>query len=124
MLKFLKLRLGVQMGKQMDNIKKEIDNLFNELKESTLYKDYLSAKKQLEKNTEIMDIIDEIKRLQKIATNNKDDVVEKSIKDLYIKLEGYPIYQSYLILKEELENKLYNISKSFNNYFSDILKLD
>lgn len=108
----------------MNNIKKDIDDLFDELKETILYKDYLSAKNQLEENTEIMDIINEIKRLQKIATNNKDNIIEKSIKDLYIKLEGYPLYESYLILKEELENKLYNISNSFSNYFNDILKLD
>ena len=112
------------MGKQMDNTKKDTDDLFEELTETTLYKDYINAKKQLEENTEIMDIIDEIKRLQKIATNNKDDIIEKNIKDLYIKLEGYPLYQSYLILKEELENKLNNISNSFSNYFNDILKLD
>ena len=108
----------------MDNIKKEIDDLFEELTETTLYKDYINAKKQLEENTEIMDIIDEIKRLQKIATNNKDEVIEKDIKELYIKLESYPIYQSFLILKEEVENKLYNISNGFSNYFNDILKLD
>ena len=112
------------MEKQMNNIKEDIDYLFKELKESTLYKDYTRAKKQLEENAEIMNTINEIKRLQKIATNNKDDIIEKNIKDLYIKLEGYPLYQSYLILKEELENKLYNISNSFSNYFNDILKLD
>ena len=112
------------MEKQMDNIKKEIDSLFDEIKESKLYKDYISAKKQLEENEEIMEIINEIKRLQKIATNNKDDIIEKNIKDLYMKLESYPLYQSYLILKEELENKLYNISSSFSSYFNDLLKLD
>lgn len=107
----------------MNNIKKDIDDLFDELKETTLYKDYLSAKKQLEENTEIMDIINEIKRLQKIATNNKDYVIEKNIKDLYKKLNEYPLYQSYIILKEELENELFNISNSFDNYFCNLLKL-
>lgn len=108
----------------MNNIKEDIDNLFVELKESTLYKNYVSAKKQLEENTEIMNIINEIRRMQKIATNNNDDIIEKNIKDLYMKLESYPLYQSYLILKEELENKLYNISSSFSSYFNDLLKLD
>ena len=108
----------------MDKIKEEIDKLFAEIKNSTLYKDYISAKKQLEENSEIMDIIKEIKRLQKIATNNNDNIIEKDIKNLYMKLVEYPLYQSYCILKEELENKLFNISNSFSNYFSDILKLD
>ena len=107
----------------MDKIKEEIDKLFAEIKNSTLYKDYISAKKQLEENSEIMDIIKEIKRLQKIATNNKVEIIEKNIKELYVKLESYPIYQSYLIFKEELENEFRNISDGFSNYFNDILKL-
>ena len=124
MLKFLKLKHGVQMEKQMNNVKKEIDNLFKEIKQTTLYKDYLRSKRQLEENDEIMNVISEIKRLQKIGTNNKDDIIEENIKYLYIKLESYPLYQSYLVLKEELENKLNNISNSFNNYFYELLKLD
>ena len=108
----------------MNNIKKEVDSLFCEVKESNLYKEYISVQRQLIGNNEIMDVIREIKRLQKIATNNNDHVIEKNIKDLYIKLESYPLYQSYLILKEELENELHNISNSFDNYFYELLKLE
>ena len=108
----------------MNNIREEIDDLFNELKQTSLYKDYMCAKKQLEENDEIMSVISEIKRLQKIVTNNNDYVIEKNIKDLYIKLESYPLYQSYLVLKEELENNLNNISNSFGIYFYELLKLD
>ncbi len=108
----------------MNNIKNEIDELFDELEESKLYNDYVVIKNKLENNNEIMNLISEIKRLQKIATNNHDEVIEKEIKKLYKRLESYPIYQSYLIIKDELEEELFEIKEQFGNYFKEILSLD
>lgn len=107
----------------MDNIKKDIDELFKEIDNSEVYKNYLSSKKQLECNKEITDLVNNIKRLQKIATNNKDEQVELELKDLYNKLNSYPLYQSYLTYKEELNNMLTEVSDTFSNYFNDMLKI-
>lgn len=108
----------------MNDISNEIDNLFDSFENSKLYKDFVSAKKQLESNEEIMNIIKKIKRLQKIATNNRDEIVEKEIKDLYKKLESYPLYQSYLIIKESVQNELFQVKEQFDKYFKNILNLD
>lgn len=102
----------------------KIDELFDDIKETSTYKNYTSAQKQLQNNKEITDIIERIKRLQKIAVNNKDEVIEKELKDLYMKLNSYPLYQSYIEYREELEYSLQIISKTFNNYFSKLLMLD
>lgn len=112
------------MVNYMKIIENKIDNLFDELEQSDLYKNYINAKKQLEDNNEIMDLIEEIKKYQKIATNNKDNSVEDKIKELNKKLESYPLYQSYLIIKEELEQELFQIKEVFEKYFHDILKLE
>ena len=112
------------MVKQMNDIKKDIDGLFNEFEKTNLYNDYLNAKKKLEKNEEIMEVIKRIKELQKIATKNKNERLEKQIKDLYSKLNGYPLYQSYLILKDEIEEKLFFLKEQFDKYFSDILFIE
>ncbi len=107
----------------MNNIQDKIDELFNELEKSKLYKDYVLVKKQLENDEEIMKLISEIKRYQKIATNNKDMSVEEKIKKLYCELESYPIYQSYLIIKENLNEELFMIKETFEKYFKDVLKI-
>lgn len=107
----------------MDSINKKIDDLFNNLEESKLYNDYLKIKKQLEQDNEIMNLIEEIKRYQKILANNDDKSVENKLKELKLKLESYPIYQSYLNIKEDLENELFEIKDTFEKYFKDILKL-
>lgn len=108
----------------MDNIALDIDNLFDSFENSKLYKDFVRVKKQLESNEEIMNIITRIKRLQKIATNNKDEMVEKEIRDLYKKLESYPLYQSYLIIKDLVQDELFGVKEQFDSYFKEILSLD
>lgn len=112
------------MVKQMNDIKMKVDVLFDELEETRLYKDYIKIKKQLKEDKDINNLINEIRRYQKIATNNKDESVENKIKELYKKLESYPIYQSYLNIKEELESELYIIKENFELYFKELLKMN
>ena len=107
----------------MDNIKKSIDNLFDDIENSKLYKDYLSVKCQLENNLEIIKIIEEIKRLQKIATNNKDENIEQKLVILYEKLNNYPVYQSYMDIKNELNNELTFVKNNFEYYFKSVLEI-
>lgn len=108
----------------MNEIKDEISLLFSDLKMSKLYKDYVKVKENLKNNSEITTLIKNIKRMQKIATNNKDVKIEKDIKKMYDKLYSIPLYQSYLIIKEELEENLYMISDNFDKYFKSILFID
>ena len=107
----------------MNDIKSQIDELFDEIKESELYKTYQDVTTQLENNKDIMKLIAEIKRLQKIATNNKDSVIENNIKELYSKLNEYPVYASYLDTKERLNEELSYIKDVFEKYFEKLLKL-
>ncbi|MBQ9013859.1 MAG: YlbF family regulator [Bacilli bacterium] len=108
----------------MNDITKKIDILFDELEKTDTYKDYISVKNQLENNKDIKKIIEDIKRYQKIVVNNKDKSVENKLKELYKKLDDYPIYQSYLDKKEDLEYELKMISDTFSSYFEKLLKLN
>lgn len=107
----------------MNDVKYELDNLFDKLKQSTSYKDYVNVVNKLKENDDITSLISEIKRLQKILINEKDKVVEKELDNLNLKLNSYPIYQTYLIKKEELEEELVVIKEMFEKYFKDVLKL-
>ena len=106
----------------MNDIEEKIDELFDELKNKDIYLNYIKAKEQLKNNNEITDIINRIKRLQKICTNNDDPKLEDEIKGLYGILNSYPIYQSYLNLKDELTEELMIIKCQFENYFKNILR--
>ncbi len=107
----------------MNDIKRDIDNLFDEFEHSKLYEDYLNVKLKLEASEEIMNLIEEIKRLQKIATNNKDENIEIRIKELYEQLEKFPLYQSYLIIIDQINEELFQVKEQFDKYFKNVLKL-
>ncbi len=107
----------------MDNIKKEIDELFNEFENSKLYQDYLNIKKQLNNNNEILNLIEEIKRLQKIIVNTNDLSIETKLNDLSKQLKSYPIYQNYIDIINRINDELYIISDEFDKYFRKILEL-
>lgn len=107
----------------MNDIEHKIDELFDKVENSSICKDYVKVKEKLINNNEIMKLLKEIKRYQKICTNNKDPKLEKDLKELYKKLESYPLYQSYLIKKDELSNELYIIKDTFEKYFEELLSL-
>lgn len=108
----------------MNEIKDKINSLFDEFESSELYQRYVSVKRQLEESEDVMNTIKEIKRLQKIATNNQDNDVENKIKKLYKILDETPIYQSYMIIKDEVNETLYGVKEIFEKYFSELLSLE
>lgn len=108
----------------MNEIKDKINSLFDEFESSELYQRYVSVKRQLEQSEDVMNTIKEIKRLQKIATNNQDNDVENKIKKLYKILDETPIYQSYMIIKDEVNETLYVVKEIFEKYFSELLSLE
>lgn len=107
----------------MDSVKKDIDELFKDIETSSLYKRYIEITRQMSNNKELIKLIDEIKRLQKILVNTDDKVIEKELLNLYDKLNSYPIYQSYLETVKELNNELIGIKDVFENYFKSILEI-
>jgi len=108
----------------MNEIMKQIDELFLDIKDSKTYKDYVNITRQMESNKDIMNLIKKIKRFQKIVVNENDKVVEKELDALNDKLYSYPLYQSYLIAKEDLQQSLVEIKIMFESYIGELLKIE
>lgn len=107
----------------MNDIEQKINEMFDKLEESNTYKQYCIIKDKLINNKDIMSLIEKIKRYQKIYVNSNDSVVDKQLNELNRKLESYPLYQSYLIKKDELNNELCIIKNIFEKYFNDLLSI-
>lgn len=107
----------------MDDIRKEIDELFNEIKDSDSYKNYLLCKMQMEKDNDIVRLINEIKEKQKEVTKKANKETENDLKKLYKTLESYPVYQSYKGYMDELNNMLFEVKNTFEKYFESILNI-
>lgn len=106
-----------------DNILKKTDEIVEYIKNSPDYIKYQQLVKQVKSNKEIMNIIDEVKELQKKAVNKeyiKEDVAEinNKIKENIEKLNTYPIYQEMTYLQEDLDALFMTIKNMLDEYIN------
>lgn len=113
----------------MENKNKEelfikLDELIELIKNTPNYKRYNNLRNEMSNNKEIMDIIDNIKKLEQSIIKKKYNKLdfseeEKEVDTLNKKLNEYPDYLEYTYLQEDLNNDFQNIKKiiedSINN---------
>ena len=106
-------------------INSSIEELFNSIENSFLYKKYLQMSDILSKDTEIKKIIDEIKVLEKEATyleNIGDKRYKEVDKEIKIKadiLNNNYVYQEYLNSMNDFNDELSMSSKMIEQYVSE-----
>lgn len=108
----------------MDNILEQVDNIVNYISNTSDYKNYLILKEKLEKDETILNLIKEIKQLQKKAVN--DEYNGKDIKNIDIEikeksdiLNSKYLYQEYIELHSRIDEQLQEIKFILNNYFNN-----
>ena len=106
-------------------ITNSVNELFESINNSKEYQDYLKIKEVLEKDENIISLIEEIKVLQQESVNlefNNDErykEVDKVIEEKAKILNSNPTYQEYLIKIEEFNDVLTTSSKMLENYVKD-----
>ena len=90
------------------------NELVSLIKESNDYKRYLFLKEEMKKDKQLMELVNKIKKSEKLRVNlehKKEDIsnIDKEINSLRKELNEYPIYQEYLYLQEDLNNLFQNI---------------
>ena len=106
-------------------INSSIEELFNSIENSALYKRYKKMSDILSKDLEIKNMLDEIKELEKEATyleNIGDDrykEVDEEIKKKADILNNNCVYQEYLNCMDEFNDELSMSSKMIENYVSE-----
>ena len=102
-------------------IESSIEELFNSINNSNEYKEYKLIVNTLESNKEVIDLIEEIKKLQKEAVNleyKNDDrylEVDKLIKEKENILNNNKDYQEYLSKQTKLIASQQKEYEDFNN---------
>ena len=103
-------------------IESSIEELFNSINNSNEYKEYKLIVNTLESNKEVIDLIEEIKKLQKEAVNleykNDDRYLEldKLIKEKEKILNNNKDYQEYLSKLKVFNNTLLASSSLLEDY--------
>ena len=106
-------------------IESSIEELFNSINNSNEYKEYKLIVNTLESNKEVIDLIEEIKKLQKEAVNleyKNDDrylEVDKLIKEKENILNNNKDYQEYLSQLKDFNNTLLASSSLIEDYVTD-----
>lgn len=107
-----------------DNILKKTDELVNYIQNSNDYIKYQKLVQEVKNNQEIMDIIEKVKQLQKVAVNKeyhqegtKD--INDQIKTNLKRLKTYPIYQEMTYLQEDLNNLFMTIKNMLDDYINE-----
>lgn len=106
-------------------INNSVNDLFESINNSKEYQDYLKIKEVLEKDQNIISLIEEIKVLQQESVNlefNGDEKykeIDKVIEEKANILNNNPTYQEYLNKIEDFNNILTTSSKMLENYVKD-----
>lgn len=106
-------------------INNSLEELFNSIENSSLYKEYKKMSSILSKDKEIKELIDEIKELEKQATyleqigDEKYKEIDEEIKRKADILNNKHIYQEYLEKMDEFNNELAMSSKMIESYVSE-----
>ena len=106
-------------------VNSSIEDLFNSIENSSLYKRYMEMNNILSKDENIKKILDEIKELEKEATyleNISDDrykEVDEEIKRKADVLNNNYIYQEYLNSMNEFNDELSMSSRMIEKYVEE-----
>ena len=106
-------------------INSSLEELFNSIENSSLYQEYLKMKDILSKDSEIKELIDEIKELEKQATyleyigdeSYKD--IDEEIKRKADILNNKQVYQEYLNKMDAFNDELAISSKMIEKYVEE-----
>lgn len=106
-------------------IESSIEELFDSINNSNEYKEYLSITNELNKNKEVINLIDEIKSLEKEATNleyngdSKYIEIDKEIEEKTKILNNNSSYKEYLSKLKNFNNTLLASSSLLEEYVNE-----
>jgi len=106
-------------------VNNSIEDLFNSIENSSLYKKYKKMSDILSKDTKIKDMLDEIKSLEQEATylesigDDRYKEIDEIIKQKANVLNNNVVYQEYLNCMDEFNDELSMSSKMIEGYVSE-----
>ena len=106
-------------------VNSSIEDLFNSIENSNLYKKYKKMSDILSKDTKIKDMLDEIKSLEQEATylesigDEKYKEIDEIIRKKADVLNNNVVYQEYLNCMDEFNDELSMSSKMIESYVSE-----
>ena len=100
----------------------ELNKIIEYIKNTEAYKNCIDLRKQMNKNTELIKLIEEIKSLQKeYIKSNFDKTIKTKLDEKNDLLDKYPIYNSYNKYLEEVNQMINYVNDELNDYFETVV---
>lgn len=103
------------VNKLNNEILNKVDEIINLIKNSDDYQKYLLLQKKMNNNKNLINLINEVKSLQKDIVHGKDK--ESELKEKMNLLDNDPLYREYNNTLSEINNKFAIVENTLNNYF-------
>ena len=105
----------------MEEVNNSLDEVIKCIKNSKEYKKCILLKSKMDNNSEIKELVKEIKLKQKKYIRNNDSNTLKELKELENRLNEIPIYHVYLENLEVVNNMINYVKDELNDYFYNLL---
>lgn len=93
----------------------KVDEIIETIKTSSNYQKYLLLQEKMNSNQELINLINEVKNLQKMIVNGKNK--EDELKEKMSLLENNPLYREYNNTINDINNEFSIVENTLNNYF-------
>ncbi len=105
----------------------KIDEIIDLIKKDVMYKKYLTLKSEMEKSSEIMSKINEVKNLQKkivkMKYNHEDTIIyDDKLNSILKDLDENVIYHEFINIQEEIDEVLQQIRFVIQNIIDQSIK--
>lgn len=105
--------------------KKSLNDLISHIKNSKEYLKCNELKKEMEKDQQLLDLIEEVKRIQKkYIRNNHDQLIKEELDQKLEILNNHKLYILYNYYLEKVNTKIELIKEELNDYFKRITSFE
>ena len=99
----------------------ELNKIIEYITNTEEYNNTIKLKEQMNNNSELINLVEEVKKLQKEYIKTNRDDIKKKLDDKVSSLEEYPIYKSYNDNLEKVNQMISYVNDELNDYFDSVV---
>lgn len=102
-------------------LSKAISEVISAITDSPEFKECIRLKEKMDQNSEIKELVETVKKLQKKYVRTQDEQVKEELDKVQERLDSIPLYDSYQKKLAEVNRKIDFIKDEMNNYFYNVV---